>query len=139
MRPTRPSRPRALRRACAALAILIASPCALPARPAAAADAKPAGLPAFAGAEGFGAGASGGRGGDVYAVTNLNDDGLGSLRDALRKGNRTVVFRVSGTIDLKSRLDVKGPNVTIAGQTAPGDGICLRGRELMIVNTDDVV
>ena len=103
-----------------------------------AADSKPA-LPAFPGAEGFGAGASGGRGGSVYEVTNLNDDGPGSLREALRKGNRTVVFRTSGTIELKSRLDVQGPNVTIAGQTAPGDGICLRGRELMIVNTDNVI
>ena len=95
--------------------------------------------PAFPGAEGFGASATGGRGKDVYFVTNLDDSGPGSLRDALSKGDRTVIFRVSGTIDLKSRLDLRQSNVTIAGQTAPGDGICLRGRELMIVNANNVI
>lgn len=96
-------------------------------------------LPAFPGAEGFGAGASGGRGGSVYEVTTLADSGPGSLREGLSEGNRTIVFRVSGTINLQSRLELRHPNVTIAGQTAPGDGICLRGRELMIVNTDNVI
>jgi pectate lyase len=115
---------------CAALA-----PLAL----AADANPRPATLPAFPGAEGFGASASGGRGGSVYEVTTLDDDGPGSLRDALRDGNRTVVFRVSGTINLKTRLDIRRPNVTIAGQTAPGDGICLRGKELMIVDADNVI
>jgi pectate lyase len=95
--------------------------------------------PAFPGAEGFGARATGGRGQEVCAVTNLDDSGPGSLRDALSRGNRTVVFRVSGTINLKSRLDLRAENVTIAGQTAPGEGICLRGRELMIVDARNVI
>ena len=95
--------------------------------------------PGFPGAEGFGAAASGGRGCEVYEVTNLDDDGPGSLRDALSRGNRTVVFRVSGTIHLKSRLSVGGSNITVAGQTAPGDGICLRGRELMVSGVENVI
>lgn len=96
-------------------------------------------LPAFPGAEGFGASASGGRGKPVFEVTNLDDAGPGSLRDAVSQGNRTVVFRVSGTINLQAPLRFEGENLTIAGQTAPGDGICLRGRELMIVNSKNVI
>jgi len=103
------------------------------------ASAAPDMPPAFPGAEGFGAGASGGRGGEVYEVTNLEDAGPGSLRDAISQPNRTIVFRISGTIDLKSRLSLSQPNITIAGQTAPGDGICLRGHELFIANTQNVI
>src|SRR3954454_14575736 len=77
------------------------------------------GVPAFPGAEGFGARTIGGRGGAVYEVTTLDDAGPGSLRDAVSAGNRTVVFRLSGNIDLKSPLVVSRPNITIAGQTAP--------------------
>lgn len=96
-------------------------------------------LPAFPGAEGFGASATGGRGKPVVYVTNLDDAGPGSLREALSAGDRTILFRVSGTIRLLSRLDVKGSNVTLAGESAPGDGIALRGRELMISNVQNVI
>ena len=94
---------------------------------------------AFPTAEGFGAYSKGGRGGQVLYVTNLNDDGQGSLRWAIeQEGSRIVVFSISGTIELKSRLDIKNPYITIAGQTAPGDGICISD-ETLIVATHDVI
>ena len=90
---------------------------------------------AFPTAEGFGAYAKGGRGGQVIYVTNLEDQGPGSLRWAVEQnGPRTIVFAVSGTIELKKRLDIENPFITIAGQTAPGDGICLKGETLKYSN-----
>ena len=92
-----------------------------------------ASLPAFPEAEGFGAQSIGGRGGKVLFVTNLKDSGSGSLREAVEANDsRTVIFRISGTIDLKSAIVITKPYITIAGQTAPGDGICLKNHALVI-------
>lgn len=99
-------------------------------------------LKAFVGAQGQGAIAAGGRGGDVYHVTSLLDDGSpGTLRDALESasGPRTVVFETGGIIHLDSRLKIRTDKLTLAGQTAPGGGITLAGYPLDIVNRSDII
>jgi pectate lyase len=96
-------------------------------------------IPSFPGAEGYGANTIGGRGGRLIEVTNLNDSGPGSLREACESsGPRIVVFRVGGTIQLNSDIKIEDPYITIAGQTAPGDGITLRNGTLKI-GTNDVI
>jgi len=101
---------------------------------------RPAQL-AFPGAEGYGRFARGGRGGKVVVVTNLSDNGPGSLREAVTNdiGPRTIVFNTSGIIQLNSRLVSSQPYVTIAGQTAPGKGICIRTAPFGITGNDAIV
>ncbi|HEV2861284.1 MAG TPA: pectinesterase family protein [Pyrinomonadaceae bacterium] len=98
-------------------------------------------LAAFPGAEGAGANAKGGRGGDVYHVTNLNDSGAGSLREGIRTatGPRTIVFDVAGTINLLTRLNVNKSFLTIAGQTAPGDGVTVAGHSTVVSGNNVVI
>jgi len=104
--------------------------------------ASPTQIPAFPGAEGFGKYSVGGRGGDVYCVTNLKDAGLGSLRYGIQsaQGPRTIVFEVAGTIVLKSPLAIEEKShLTLAGQTAPGKGITLRDQNFSIKHSQHII
>jgi hypothetical protein len=102
-------------------------------------DLPQADIAAFPGAEGGGKFSFGGRGGKVYVVTNLNDEGEGSFRWACEQGGaRVVVFNVAGIIQLKSPVIIRAPYITIAGQSAPGDGVCIAGESVWI-NTHDVI
>jgi hypothetical protein len=96
---------------------------------------------AFPGAESYGRFAQGGRGGDVYIVTNLYDNGEGSLRNGIENmsGPRTIVFAVSGTIELKTEINIRQPYLTIAGQIVPGDGICLKDYGLKFTEVNDII
>jgi pectate lyase len=97
---------------------------------------------AFPGAEGFGKYASGGRGGDVYHVTTLHDDGPGSFRYGIETahGPRTITFDVGGTVQLATPIRIEGrSNLTIAGQTAPGKGITIRDHSVVVKRCNDVV
>ena len=93
---------------------------------------------AFPGAEGFGRWARGGRGGSVVHVTNLNDSGAGSFRDAVSQSNRYVVFDVGGVIKISNRV-IMSKNLTIAGQTAPGDGVVIYGNGVSYSNANDSI
>ncbi|MCJ8210034.1 polysaccharide lyase [Mucilaginibacter sp. RS28] len=102
-------------------------------------DLPQAKIPAFPGAEGGGAYSFGGRGGKVYVVTSLADRGPGTFREACEQGGaRIIVFNVSGIIRLKTPVIIRAPYITIEGQTAPGDGVCIAGESTWI-NTHDVV
>lgn len=103
------------------------------------ADLPQAAIPAFPGAEGGGMYSHGGRGGRVLVVTNLNDSGPGSFRDACEQGGaRIVLFNVAGVIRLQSKIRIRAPYITIAGNTAPGDGVCIAG-DTVELDTHDVV
>ena len=93
---------------------------------------------AFPGAQGWGRFATGGRGGTVYHVTNLNDSGTGSLRDAISQPNRIIVFDVSGVINIESRLVFKN-NLYVAGQTAPGEGIVVYGNGVSFSGANNII
>jgi hypothetical protein len=102
-------------------------------------DLVKADIPAFPGAEGGAAFTPGGRGGKIFVVTSLEDSGKGTLREACEAvGARTIVFNVSGIIQLKKPISVRAPYITIAGQTAPGDGICIAG-ESVLLDTHDII
>ena len=96
-------------------------------------------VPAFPGAEGFGKYSKGGRGGVVFFVSNLNDRGKGSLREAIEaEGPRIVIFEISGTIDLETSLVIENPYISILGQTAPFGGVSIRGN-MFFIQTHDVI
>src|ERR1700722_9868697 len=102
-------------------------------------DLPQAGIPAFPGAQGGGMYSFGGRGGKVYVVTTLDDSGPGSLREGCESaGPRIIVFNVAGIIHLKMPIFIEAPYITIAGQTAPGDGICIADQGI-VDNAQDVV
>jgi pectate lyase len=95
---------------------------------------------AFPGAQGWGANSAGGRGGTVIEVTNLNDSGPGSFREAcIASGSRTIVFRTGGVIDLAEEIQIFNPFITIAGQTAPGDGIVLKNFPISVFTHDVII
>ena len=128
----------------ATASLLVTGSATTPSTVATASTTEPA-LKAFPGAEGFGTDTPGGRGGEVCQVTNLENAGPGSLRYCTSQPKpRTVIFRVGGTITLETRLYIRHPYLTIAGQTAPGGGITLRtdpsyGKQPMLITTHDVV
>ncbi len=102
-------------------------------------DLLHASIPAFPGAQGGGEYTSGGRGGRVIVVTSLEDRGAGTFREACEQGGaRIIVFNVSGIIHLKSPINIRAPYITIEGQSAPGDGICIAG-ESTLIDTHDVI
>ncbi len=103
-------------------------------------DLPQAKIPAFPGAEGGGMYSFGGRMGKVIIVSNLNDEGLGSFREACETaGPRTIVFNVAGIIRLKDRIRIRAPYVTIAGSTAPGDGVCIAGNTVELETHDIII
>lgn len=121
-----------------AIALIVVSSCAPEST--APVCVMPTGLPVFPGAEGFGTDTPAGRGGAILEVTNLDDDGPGSLRAAVSTpGPRIVVFRVGGTINLERTLDVLEPFITIAGQTAPGDGVLIRNAGIVVFTHDVLI
>jgi len=107
-------------------------------------DAKPTQIIedafAFPGAEGFGRNATGGRGGKIIFVTNLNDSGTGSFRTAVQSsGPRIVIFKVSGNIELKTPINITTNDLTIVGQSAPGDGICIQNYEVVVSASNVII
>jgi hypothetical protein len=103
-------------------------------------DLPQAKIPAFPGAWGGGMYSFGGRGGKIFVVTNLNDSGPGSFRDACEAGGpRIVVFNVAGIIRLKEKIRIRAPYITISGSTAPGDGVCVAGNTVELETHDAVI
>ena len=96
-------------------------------------------LVAFPGAYGYGCQATGGRGGSVYKVTNLNNNGSGSFRDAVQSNNTTVIFSTGGTVNLDTRINSAAVNLTVAGQTAPGGGFCVRNGDMWFNNGGNLI